>query len=389
MKEPVYGFWGRKNMIYLDNGATSYPKPAQVLRSTVEALKNFSFNSGRGGYRQSVKAAEKIYQVREKVSGMFSCEPQNIVFTKNCTEALNIAIKGSVKKGSHVIISSLEHNAVWRVVSKLKEQGIIDFDIADFDYDDDVCVSNFESLIRENTDFIVCMTASNVFGVAFPVRRLAALAHRYSVRFIADAAQTAGIMPVCIESDGADIICAPGHKCLYAQMGTGFMASAKNIKLDTLIQGGTGSASLSASQPSEPPERFEAGTLNNSGIISLGAGIDFINKRGMENIYGHEMRLARFLYDGINQTPNTRLYVPRPENGKSAPIVAFNMDGKSSESVAASLAAHDIAVRAGYHCSALAHSFFKTLDTGVVRLCPSVFTTQRDCEVFLNTLKKL
>lgn len=376
-------------MIYLDNGATSYPKPRAVHQSALNAIYNLSFNSGRGGYAQSVKAAEKIYSVREKVAHMFGFEPQNIVFTKNCTEALNAAIKGSVPKGGHIIISSLEHNAVWRVANKLKKDGIADFDIADYDYDDDTCVSNFVRLIRSNTSLIVCMSASNVFGVAFPIAKLGAAAKEHNIRFIVDGAQTAGLMPLDAQKDHFDILCAPGHKSLYAQMGTGFMAVKEGVRLSTFEEGGTGSESKNPMQPEFLPDRFEAGTLNNSGIISLGAGIDFINRRGMGNIYSHEMRLARFLYDGLDGNSNARLYTPRPENGRAAPIVSFNYKDYSSEKVAAYLAENNIAVRAGYHCSPLAHDFFGTSDTGTVRLCPSYFTTQKDCEVFFNSLKKL
>lgn len=376
-------------MIYFDNGATSYPKPKSVVQSAYNAIRYFSFNSGRGGYRQSVRSAEKIFAVREKIALMFGFEAQNIAFTKNCTEALNIAIKGSVKRGDHIIISSLEHNAVWRVVNKLKNDGIADFDIADYSYDDEECVSNFIKRIRSNTKLIVCMSASNVFGVAFPIEKIGAAAQKRGIRFIVDGAQTAGIMPLDSVKDHFDILCAPGHKCLLGQMGTGFMAVKEDVQIKTLEEGGTGSNSFDAAQPDFLPDRFEAGTLNNSGIISLGAGIDFIHAQGMNNIYSHEMRAARLLYDGLNQNPDAVLYTPRPVNGKFAPIVSFNYKDHSSEKVASFLAANDIAVRAGYHCSPLAHSFFGTSDRGTVRLCPSLFTSQKDCEVFLNTIKKL
>lgn len=376
-------------MIYLDNGATSYPKPRNVLETASLAIKKFSFNSGRGGYKQSVHAAEKIYNVRCKIGDMFGFEPQNIAFTKNCTEALNIAIKGSVKKGDHVILSSLEHNAVWRVISKLAEDGIIDYDIADFCSDEDKCASNFEKLIKPKTSLIVCMSASNVFGVVFPIRKIGAAAAAHGIRFIVDGAQSAGLLDLKSERDHFDILCAPGHKCLFGPMGTGFLCVREGLYLNTFEEGGTGSNSLESSQPDFMPDRFEAGTLNNSGIISLGAGIDYINRTGMRKIYLHEMRLARFLFDGLKQNQNAVLYAPRPEDDKSVPLISFNYKDYSSEKTAAGLAERDIAVRAGFHCSPLAHRFFGTIERGTVRLCPSVFTSRRDCEVFLNTLKKL
>lgn len=376
-------------MIYLDNGATSYPKPPNVIYSTVNALKNCSFNSGRGGYRASVCAAEKIFSVREKIGAMFNFEPQNVVFTKNCTEALNTAIKGSVKKGDHVIISSLEHNAVWRVVNRLYRDGIIDFDVADYSADGEECVDNFRCLIKSNTSLIVCMGASNVFGVTFPVAEIGTVAKQHNVRFIVDGAQSAGIISIDAERDNIDILCAPGHKCLFGSMGTGFMAVKKDVLLNTFIEGGTGSNSLDAFQPDFMPDRFESGTLNNSGIISIGAGIDFINRKGMNTIYRHELSKVKYLYDCLSENNNVELYCSRPQEGLFAPILSFNYKDYSSERVASYLAENNIAVRAGFHCSPLAHKFFGTIDRGTVRLCPSVFTTNRDCEIFLNTLKKL
>ena len=319
---------------------------------------------------------------------MFGFEPQNIAFTLNCTEALNMAIKGSVKRGDHVIISSLEHNAVWRVVNHLKNDGIIDFDIAEFSFDEDETVANFESLIKSNTSLIVCMAASNVFGVAFPIAKIGALAKRHGVRFIVDAAQAAGVMPINAVRDNIDILCAPGHKCLYGNMGTGFIAVQSNVRLETIIDGGTGSESVNPNQPDFLPDRLEAGTLNNSGIISVGAGIDFINSKGMDRIYSHELSMTGILYDGLKRNQNAVLYCPRPEKRRSAPIISFNYKDYPSEKTAALLANHNIAVRAGLHCSPLAHKFFNTLDRGTVRLCPSAFTTAGECEFFLNTLKK-
>lgn len=375
-------------MIYLDNGATSYPKPHNVLSSTVNALKKLSFNSGRGGYSASVSAAEKIYSVREKIADMFHLKAQNVAFTLNCTEALNMAIKGSIKRGDHVIISSLEHNAVWRVVNHLKSNGVITFDVADFSFDEDETVMNFEHLIKGNTSLIVCMAASNVFGVTFPIERIGNMAKKHGIRFVVDAAQAAGVIPIDAEKCCIDILCAPGHKSLFGNMGTGFLALNDDIYLDTIIDGGTGSDSLNPLQPDFLPDRFEAGTLNNSGIISLGAGIDFINSKGIDNIYNHELRITDCLYNGLSKNENVVLYCPKPEKYRSAPIISFNYKDYPSEKTASMLADRNIAVRAGLHCSPLAHKFFKTTDRGTVRLCPSVFTSAKECEFFLNTLKK-
>ena len=320
---------------------------------------------------------------------MFHFEPQNVAFTLNCTMALNMAIKGSVKKGDHIIISSLEHNAVWRVVNHLENNGIASFDIADFSFDEEETVSNFERLIKPNTSLIVCMAASNVFGVAFPVKKIGEMAKSHGIRFIVDAAQAAGVIPIDAEECNIDILCAPGHKCLFGNMGTGFLAVQNDIYLDTIIDGGTGSESINPNQPDFLPDRLEAGTLNNSGILSLGAGIDFIHSKGMDNIYNHELKITNCLYNSLSKNDNVTLYCPKPEKYKSAPIISFNYKDYPSEKTASLLAKNNIAVRSGLHCSPLAHKFFDTIDRGTVRLCPSVFTTVRDCEIFFNRLKKM
>lgn len=376
-------------MIYFDNGATTYPKPQFVFRQAVNGFKNYSFNSGRGGYSASIDTSEKIYNVREKIGSMFGAEPQNIVFTKNCTEALNIAIKGLVKKGDHIIISSLEHNAVFRPVYALHSAGYIDFDIADFSFDEDETVANFERLIKRNTSLIICMHSSNVFGVVFPIKKIGEMAKRHNVRFIVDGAQSAGILPVNMKDYNIDAFCAPGHKSLYGAMGTGFAAFADNLDITTIMEGGTGSESLNPKQPLSLPDRLESGTLNNTGIISLGAGIDFINARKRESIYAHELMLTDCIYDNLKNIGNVKLYCPKPEKNKSTPLISFNFGDYSSEKTAAFLAEHNIAVRAGLHCAPLAHKFFDTVDTGTVRICPSVFTTKKDCEILINTIKKL
>lgn len=376
-------------MIYFDNSATTFPKPSSVIKQAYYGLKDYSFNSGRGGYVESLRAASLIYDVREKIGDMFEVEPSNVVFTKNCTEALNIAIKGSVKKGEHIIISSLEHNAVSRVVHKLYEDGMVNYDIAKYSYDDEECVSNFEKLIKPNTSLIVCMHSSNVFGVSFPIAKLGKLCKKYGIRFIIDAAQGAGLCDIKAKRDNIDIICTAGHKSLFGSMGTGFIAISNNVKLNTLTEGGTGSNSLDLHQPDFLPDRLEAGTLNNSGIISLGSGIDFINRIGMQNLYAHEMNLAVYLHNQLSNINKVKLYVPTPKMYKSMPIVSFNVNGYQSEAVAKTLADNRICVRAGYHCSLLAHKHFETLDTGTVRVSLGCFNKVNECNKLINVIKKL
>lgn len=376
-------------MIYFDNAATTYPKPASVKKAVNNAIKQYGFNSGRGGYSQSIKTAQAIFSVREKLASMLSVPSQNIIFTPSCTLALNMAIKGSVKKGDHVIISALEHNAVARPIYSLAEKGVITYDIAVPGRDDAQTVANFSKLIKKETSLIVCTHASNVFGWVMPIREIGSLCREKGIRFVVDAAQSLGTLSVNCKRDNIDILCAPGHKGLYGPMGIGFMAISDGVKLDTIIEGGTGSASMRLEQPDFTPDRFEPGTLNNSGIIGLGAGVDFVNSIGVDKIYHHELGLISAVYSALEKTNDVTLYTQSPSKGRSAAIISFNYRDYPSEKTADLLAKHGIAVRAGLHCALPAHRFFGTAERGTVRVSPSVFTTQRECEIFINTLKKL
>lgn len=374
-------------MIYFDNSATTNPKPMSVVYAANTGMKNYSFNSGRGGYNQSVLTSQKIFSVREKLSSLTAYAPENIAFTLNCTMALNMAIKGSVKRGDHIIISSVEHNAVSRPVEALRKKGIITYDVAPISYDPDVTVNSFRKLIKNNTRLIVCTNASNVFGGIIPVDKIANLCKNNGIRLIVDGAQTVGILDV--SGTNADILCSAGHKGLYGPMGTGFMAVGENIAIETIIEGGTGSSSLNLNQPDFLPDRFESGTLNNSGIIGLGAGIDFVMKKGIKNIYHKELTHIQHLYNELKNDDNVVLYTPYPEKNIFVPILSFNYKDYPSEKTANLLAEKGIALRAGLHCAPLAHKYYGTDERGTVRISPSVFTTDKECEIFLNTLKKL
>lgn len=376
-------------MIYFDNSATSYPKPQNVIRGVNTALKRYSFNSGRGGYKASVDSAEMIYNVREKIARMFGFSSENIIFTKNCTEALNIAIKGSVKKGDHVIISDLEHNSVSRVVEALAQNGTIEYDKASYSPDDDEMIERIKALIKPSTSIIIMTYASNAFGVILPIQKIGALCKKHGIRFIVDGAQGAGIGDINAKRDNIDILCAPGHKCLFGAMGSGFIAIKDEIMLEPLMHGGTGSASIILEQPTFSPDRYEAGTLNNIGIISIGEGIDYINSIGREKIYKHEMEYAKYIYKQLSTIGGIKLYTPAPELYKSMPIVSFNLKDYTSERVANVLAQNDICVRGGYHCAPLAHEHFGTMDNGTVRISPGCFNTEKECINLVNIVKKM
>ncbi len=320
---------------------------------------------------------------------MFGADAENVVFTKNCTEALNCAIKGSVKSGEHIVISSLEHNSVARVVEKLSDSLIADYSVAPFCFNPEETLASFEKAIKRNTTLVVCTLASNVFGVILPVREIGALCKKRGIRFIVDAAQGAGIYPLNLNDDNIDILCAPGHKCLMGPMGTGFFIMKKGVRLEPLTEGGTGNRSLSYKMPVEPPERFEAGTLNNPGIIGLGAGIKYINSLGAPSVLNRETELIEIVYRSLAETEKAVLYTPVPKSFEMLPVLSFNIKGMSSESVAAYLAENGVCVRAGYHCAPLAHRHFNTLDGGTVRVSMGCFNTKSECYRFIKLVKKL
>lgn len=369
-------------MIYLDNAATTFPKPVQVTRTVEHALKAYGANPGRSGHEMTLKTSEEIYKCRKKAAAMFGAvSAQDVVFTLNCTHALNLAIKGIVKPGCHVITSNLEHNSVIRPLYALKQQGIINFDVAKVvPGNDRATVEAFRQLIRSNTSVIVCTHVSNVFGVILPIRAIGELAASHGITFIVDAAQSAGVLPIDIQQMNIDYLCMPGHKGLYGPMGTGMLITTKGDILTPLMEGGTGSVSQQLEQPDFLPDRLESGTVNTPGIIGLSAGLDFVKQKGEEKLYYHELSLTQYLYDGIKKIGNAELYTPRPVSPHFAPVLSFNIKGAASGDIGEALAQQGTAVRTGLHCAPLAHSAFGTMQTGTVRLCPGAFTTRQEID---------
>lgn len=376
-------------MRYFDNAATTFPKPMQVIAAANNCLKNYSANPGRAGHALSIKAAEAVYKSRKKCADFFGCDNvENIIFTLNCTTALNFVLKGVLKRGDHVICSCFEHNAVLRPLNALKNIGV-EYDVAHaFIDNDDATVNAFEALIKDNTKMIVCTHASNVFGAIMPIERIAKLCKDYGLLFLVDAAQTAGILSINTKESGIDYLCVATHKGLYSPMGTGVLVANKPID-KTIIEGGTGSMSVMENQPEILPDRFESGTLNLSGIAAISAGIDFVNSRGMNNIYNSELALMQRLYLGLEKNRSIILYTPYPKIKSFVPLISFNVKGMHSEEAAEQLNGFGIAVRAGLHCAPLAHKTMGTIGSGTVRVAPSAYTTYNDIEYFLNCTKKI
>lgn len=377
-------------MIYFDNAATTFPKPQSVAAAVKEGVVSYGGNPGRGGHAFSMKASKKIFQIRENIAEIFDAQVENIVFTSNCTHALNLAIKGLLgKKGGHVLTSNMEHNSVARPLYSLSAQGILQWEaVPVVGCHPEQMVKEFEKRIRPNTKAIITTHASNVIGTVVPIRELGELCKRKGIYLVVDAAQSAGVLPISMKEDGIDILCTAGHKGLYGPTGTGLMILRPDLNLTTLLEGGTGSNSIEMVQPSFSPDRFEAGTVNTVGICGLGAGVNFVKQKGMEKIYKHEMRLCKKLFEALLKMPHVVLYDGTFLPGEKAPVLSFNIQGKTSMETTQWLNQKGFALRGGLHCSPVAHRALGTIEDGTVRFSPSYYSTEQQVERFIATIKR-
>lgn len=379
-------------MIYWDNAATTWPKPLCVRLAVGQALQKFGANPGRAGHQMAMESAEMVYSCRQDIADFFGLpDPAGVVFTLNCTMALNIVIRGVAGQSVRVLTSDLEHNAVVRPLAALSASQPR-YDVAAWSPHPERTVDNFRRAIRPDTKLLVCTHASNVFGSVFPIRELSRLAHEHGLLFCVDAAQTAGVLPINMEADGIDYLCVAPHKGLYGPMGTGLLLCREMQQLPPLVRGGTGSYSLQPEQPDELPDRLESGTPNTCGIGGIQAGVRFVQSKGQEAIYQHEIRCLQRIYGRLSGHKAIRLYTPYPMPGKTAPVLSLNVADLPSEETAALLDTHGIAVRAGLHCAPWAHRRFGTLRQGTVRLSPSAFSTADEADaiakVFLQIAEK-
>lgn len=374
--------------MYWDNAATTWPKPVTVREAACKANQLYGANPGRSGHRMSLAAAEQLYACRQAAAEFFGLsDPTHVVFTANCTTALNVVIQGVLAQGGSVLTSDLEHNAVMRPLTLYGR-----YQAVTWCSDEDELVERFRRAIGPDTRMLVCTHASNVFGVSLPIRRLGELAHRYGLLFCVDAAQSAGILPIDMEADHIDFLCVAPHKGLYAPMGTGMLLCRDAMALPPFVLGGTGSRSLSMEQPEELPDRWESGTPNTPGICGIRAGIEFVNQIGRGVVYEHEMRCLQHVYDCLTECATIRFYTPRPVVERAVPVLSLNVGEMPSEQVAALLDEQGVEVRAGLHCAPAAHRHFGTWQQGTVRLAPSAFSTETEareiCKVFLKIAKK-
>lgn len=371
-------------IINFDNSATTFPKPAYVKKAVASAMEKYG-SSGRGGHHIAAETSQAVYSARETVADFFGAEPENVVFTLNCTHALNMAIQGIMSDGGHLIISGMEHNSSARPATKLASDKKISLSIAPVYPEDERTVESFRRLIRSDTKAIVCTIASNVTGQILPYQEIAELCRKNNICFIADGAQACGIINVKM-SDGINILCTAGHKGLYGITGTGILVSDGKYKITPIIQGGTGNSSQSLVQPDLLPESLESGTVGVIGIMSVKAGIEFVKNLGIDRIFAHENRICRRFIAELGKNRNVTVY--RSPLAEYVPIVSFNVNGIKSENVAQILSDKGYCLRAGFHCSSLAHSQLGT-DTGTVRFSPSVFSREADAVRLADVVNRI
>ena len=363
-------------MIYLDHGATSFPKPEKVRNAVQQAMLRCA-NPGRGGYPAAMEAEKVVYDCREMAAEFFGCLPEQVVFTSNCTHGLNIAIHSLVQSGSRVLVSGFEHNAVMRPLHALNAK----VEIAGrnlFDWED--TLEDFDRKLAGGADAVIMTHVSNVFGYILPVGQIAELCRMRKIPLIIDAAQSAGILPLSMDL-GATFIAMPGHKGLLGPQGTGILLCADPGK--PLLYGGTGVASKEKNMPRQTPERLEAGTLNVPGIAGLGAGLAYIRKEGREAIFRREQEQMTRCVQGLKKL-GMRVFSGPHQAG----TVSF-IPGQDPEEAAQILASQGISVRAGLHCAPLAHESAGSIETGTVRVSFGHNASAAQTAGFLSAASKL
>lgn len=376
-------------MIYLDNAATSFPKPYAVTDAVRDYMLNCGGNAGRGGYASAVMAAQGVYTCRERLAKFFDAKDESVVFfTTNTTHGINACIKGFLRKGDRVLISNIEHNAVFRPIYKLFYAGAIEYDIFDVmrgeeRLSDDEILSNIEQKVLKNTRMLICTAASNICSARPPIKEIGELCREKDIFFLVDGAQAAGHFPISVREMNIDALCVPAHKGLLGPQGCGAVILGDGVRLETLIEGGNGVDSLLGEMPAEPPERYEAGTLPIPAIIGLSEGIKRIDRIGLDNIERREKRLFERARNSLSEIDRVRIYCPE----ESGSVVLFSVAEEDSERTCERLARAGICVRGGYHCAALAHKALGTPEGGAVRASFGIFNSEQEIDILCDALR--
>ena len=375
---------------YFDNAASSWPKPPGVTEAIVRCVNEFGANPGRGGHRMAVQASRILFETRHHLSKLFHIKnPNDIAFTLNASAALNLALKGYLKEGQHVVSTSIEHNSVRRPLEYLAKKIGIQVSYVPTDSKGQIDLNELKKAMRPNTAMVVCTHGSNLMGSILPVGEIAEIARQSGARLVIDAAQTAGTYPIDVQALGIDMLAFPGHKGLLGPQGTGGLYIHPEIELEPLIHGGTGSKSEDPDMPSMRPDRYEGGTPNTAGIAGLGEGVKFVLNETVQKIHNTEWELSQRLMNGLQQVPGTVVLGPELGEDRTG-IVSFYMKGIDCSETAFILdQSFQIAVRSGYHCTPLGHETAGTLESGAVRASVGCFTTAEDVDYFIHAVKEI
>ncbi|HCL89875.1 MAG TPA: cysteine desulfurase [Candidatus Atribacteria bacterium] len=379
-------------MIYLDNAATSYPKPKEVGRAMLHFLEKVGASPGRSGHRLSIEAGRILYQTRESLAELFNVDdPLRIIFTLNVTEALNLVLKGLLQPGDQVITSSMEHNSVMRPLRELEKIGV-EVKVVYCSPEGLLDPQDIEKSIKKNTKLIVLNHGSNVIGSLLPIAEVGEIARKYNILFLVDAAQTAGCYPLDVKRDRIDLLAFTGHKGLYGPQGTGGLVVGEKVdikKLKPLKTGGTGSSSGSEEQPDFLPDVYESGTPNTVGLSGLNEGVRFILKEGVDKIRQHELELTQKLVEGLKEIPGVVIYGSNQDKERVA-VISFNIKDQLPSEVGLRLdEEYGIMCRVGLHCAPAAHKTIGTFPVGAIRLSLGYFNTVEEVDKALFAIKNI
>ena len=376
--------------IYLDNAATSFPKPKEVATAVYDFMVNNGTSSGRGSYKKAMQSDYIVYECRKLIGKLFNFDnPKKVVLTSNVTDSLNIAMRGILKENDHVITSSLEHNAVWRCLKTLERDINIKIDTVECSKDGITNPQDIKKYIKKDTALIVFTQASNVLGTIQPIREIGAIAREHNIPFLVDSAQSAGAMKIDVKEDNIDILAFTGHKSLLGPMGTGGLIINTDIDIKPLKAGGTGGDSAYEYQPDYYPNHLETGTSNVSGIAGLREAIKFLNKEGIENIHNKEKELTKYALQRLETVKDIEIYGPK-DCEKILSVISFNIKNKRPEDISTILdQKYDIMLRAGLHCAPTAHSVINTKDRGSLRIGIGYFNTKDNIDKLVEALNNL
>lgn len=378
-------------MVYLDNAATTWPKPESVYNTVYRFMQSSCANPGRSAHQMARASSSAVMKTREALAALFNIQnPLDIAFTANATQALNMAIQGVLREGDHVVTTAMEHNSVLRPLCHLKRSGLIDYTVVmPYDSCGHISPSAIADAIRSNTRLIILSSASNVTGTILPYEEVGRLAREKGILFLVDAAQGAGVLDFDVQSMHISLLAFPGHKGLMGPQGTGGLYVAPGVEIRPILFGGTGSRSFETIHPDFMPDMLEAGTVNTPGIAGLGAGLQWLAKVGLENIRKKKKLLLEAFFDAIGRIPSVRIYSERNAAMNSG-IVSFIIGGMDSSDIGHQLdTKYGIAVRSGFHCAPLAHETLGTMKTGLVRISPGYFNTVEEMEYAARAIRAI